>query len=181
MITKSYAQSIIDDDIFLMSGSQVMPMTTSGDAIMSNLMNIVGATLYPIALSLLLPVFMYGVVVEKEERLREIMKMSGLKIANYWAANYVWCTCMYVVSTFIFNIFGKYILAVDFFTKTNPLILILTFLGWGLSQVSLSFFFQNFIAKSKTAISKNHWLHSLIYLSCWIFDFTLDNYSWCLF
>jgi len=151
LITQSYSQTLFDD-VYMISGVQPMPVTSSKDIFMSQIYNVIGATLYPIALSLLLPVFLYALVLEKEERLREIMKMSGLKISNYWTANYTWSLCMYTVAAFLFYLVGRFAVKLDFFMDTNPMILFVTFFGWGLSQVSLSIFFQNFIAKAKTAI-----------------------------
>ena len=135
-----------------------MPISTSEGALLLKVIGIAGASLYPIALSILLPVFLYTFILEKEERLREMMKMNGLKVRNYWIVNYVWNLGLYSVSTFIFFIFGRYILNVPFFTETSPAILVVILFGWGLSQVSLSFFYQNFLAKARTATSKHYFL-----------------------
>lgn len=154
LIAKSYLSKIAGEKkVFLMSGSQVMPESTSSEAIMAKIISIGGGSLYPIALSLLLPVFMHTIVLEKEERLREIMKMNGLKMRNYWIVNYLVSFSLYVISTLIFIIFGKFILETDFFTDTSFSVLIISLFGWGFSQVSLSFFFQNFMSKAKTAMS----------------------------
>lgn len=63
----------------------------SGDSdqntFISGIINLAGASLYPLSLSLLLPVFMYAIVLEKEDRLIEMMKMNGMKIFNYWTVN----------------------------------------------------------------------------------------------
>jgi len=153
-ISKGYIGALYDD-VLMFSGSQVMPTSVSTQAVLSKIISLGGGSLYPIALALLLPVFMQSIVLEKEERLREIMKMNGLKMRNYWFINYIFNLGMYMISALIFVVFGKYILNVDFFTSTNSTILLLSFLGWGLSQVSLSFFFQNFMSKAKTAMSKD--------------------------
>jgi hypothetical protein len=62
-----------------------MPLTTeSGNSLLDSIINLAGGSLYPLSLSLLLPVFMYSLVLEKEDKLIEMMKMNGLKIVNYW-------------------------------------------------------------------------------------------------
>jgi len=152
-MSKSYIQTL-HPDVMVMSGSQVMPQSTSAKAFIAMIINITGTTLYPIALSLLLPVFMQVIILEKEERLREIMKMNGLKMKNYWLVNYLWFLAMYMITAFIFILFGEFVLDTDFFTSTNKYILFICLFGWGLSQVSLSIFYQNFISKAKTAMSK---------------------------
>lgn len=48
---------------------QYMPIKFHEEIELHRLLNVMGASLYPIALSLLLPVFMYAVVLEKEEKL----------------------------------------------------------------------------------------------------------------
>jgi len=55
-----------------------MPMTDTNENFLMKVINITGASLYPLALGLLLPVFMYSIVLEKEERILEMMKMNGL-------------------------------------------------------------------------------------------------------
>jgi len=161
LVSKAYLSKVVEnDDVFLLSGSQPMPESTTSQAIMAKIISIAGGSLYPIALSLLLPVFMHTIVLEKEERLREIMKMNGLKMKNYWIVNYLFSFGLYITTTLIFLFFGMFVLVTDFFTETNFFVLIITLFGWGFSQVSLSFFFQNFIAKAKTAMSKNLLLFS---------------------
>jgi hypothetical protein len=45
--------------------------------------------MYPLALSLNLPIFLYILVLEKENKLVNMMKMNGLKIYNYWIVNII--------------------------------------------------------------------------------------------
>jgi len=142
--------------IVMVSSSQYMPFTTSEETLILKIMSILGATLYPVALSVILPVFLYGLVLEKEERLRQMMKMNGMKMANYWISNYVWNFLLFMLSSLVFIFFGIFVLRLPFFVETNPWILLSVVVGWGLSQVSLSFFFQNFLAKVRTATSKSH-------------------------
>jgi hypothetical protein len=94
---------------------------------------------------------MYSIVLEKEERLIEMMKMNGMKIINYWAVNYIFFFMMYTITATIFMLFGYLILDLSFFTQTSGLLLVFILFGWGLCQVSFSFFFQTFIQKAKTA------------------------------
>jgi hypothetical protein len=48
---------------------QYMPIMIDEKLELMRLLNILGATLFPLSLSLLLPVFMYAIVLEKEEKL----------------------------------------------------------------------------------------------------------------
>jgi hypothetical protein len=128
-----------------------MPITVHADQELYRLLNVIGASLYPICLSLLLPVFMYALVLEKEERLLEMMKMNGMRILNYWAVNFIFDFALYAVTIFFFMLFGAYFLELQFFTQTDKGVLMTVFIGWGLSQIALAFFFQVFISKARTA------------------------------
>ena len=79
-------------------------------------MGLAGVGLYPLALSLLMPVFMYSIVMEKEERLIEIMKMNGLKMGNYWIMNYLFNLMIYTIAASVFFIFGYTTTDLPFFT-----------------------------------------------------------------
>jgi len=150
LMSKAYIQNH-NKKVVMVSASQYMPFTTSEETIVLKIMSILGATLYPVALSVIMPVFLYSLVLEKEERLRQMMKMNGMKMTNYWIINYIWNLLLSLVSSLIFLFFGAYVLRLPFFVETSPWVLLSMILGWSLSQVSLSFFFQNFMARVRSA------------------------------
>jgi ABC-type multidrug transport system ATPase subunit len=149
-VHNAYLQSVFPGS-GLVSFVQYMPISVHVDQELYRLLNVMGASLYPICLSLLLPVFMYALVLEKEERLLELMKMNGLRILNYWLVNFIFDFMLYAVTILVFMLFGAYILELQFFTQTHKGILTCVFAGWGLSQIALAFFFQVFISKARTA------------------------------
>lgn len=59
----------LNPDVWLISGIQYMPLIGEDRSFLMKVVNVVGAMLYPLSLSLLLPVFLYAIVLEKEERL----------------------------------------------------------------------------------------------------------------
>ena len=152
LMSRSYLHQL-NSSIWLISGVQYMPMKDQDRSWLMRLLNITAASLFPLALSLLLPVFMYGIVLEKEERLLEIMKMNGMKMKNYWIVYFFFSFIIYCLMASVFMVFGYYLVDLSFFTKTSPKLLFLVLLGWGLSQVSLSVFYQVFLVKSRTSTS----------------------------
>jgi hypothetical protein len=110
--------------------------------------NILGNLIFPALLSVTMPSFLYQMVLEKEQRLIENMKINGLRMKNYWVVNYLFNYCQYLVSASCFFLFGKYVTKFTFFTDTVPEVIILAFLGWGLNQVSMAFFISCFINNS---------------------------------
>lgn len=123
LINKAYLHTI-DRTRWIMSGVQYMPVQDQDKGWLMKLINIAGASLFPLSLSLLLPVFMYSIVLEKEERLLEMMKMNGLKMRNYWFVSFVFNFSLYIIMAAIFFLFGNVFLKLSFFTETDAGILV---------------------------------------------------------
>jgi hypothetical protein len=88
------------------------------DPLSFNLNDIVGPTLVPFCLTFLLPVFMHTIIMEKENRIREMMKMMGMKMSTYWALNYLFDFLVYCLVLAIFCI-AELLLQVRLFTQTR--------------------------------------------------------------
>ena len=153
MISRSFLRNI-NNNALLISGSQPMPMATTSEGLLEKALALAALSFYPIGLSLLLPVFLYSLVHEKEERLRQIMKMSGMKMNAYWIGNYFWFFLLTLITLATFFLAGRFALGTNFFRDTNFWVLASILVGWGLSQISLAVVFQNLFSKAKTAISK---------------------------
>ena len=128
-----------------------MPMTDNNENFLIKVINVTGASLYPLALGLLLPVFMYSIVLEKEERILEMMKMNGLRLNIYWTVNFIFDFTLYTITVVVFMLFGYIFLDLPFFEQTNIWIFVIIFIGWGISQISMAFLISVFISKSRTA------------------------------
>jgi ABC-type multidrug transport system ATPase subunit len=94
---------------------------------------------------------MYSVVLEKEEKLQDFMKMNGMMITNYWIVSFFFNFFIYAVTVTVFMIFGLLVVKLQFFYQTSAGVLILMLVGWGICQISLAFFIQVFISKARTA------------------------------
>jgi hypothetical protein len=76
-MNQAYLRNIFNDTI-VVSGQQFMPFNPILKKEMSKIVNCIGNTVYPILLSLCMPVFLTNLVMEKEQRLTLNMKMNGL-------------------------------------------------------------------------------------------------------
>ena len=77
---------------------------------------------------LLFPVVLGGLVNEKQYKLREIMKMMGLKTSVYWTVSYLFAIGLYMLATVMFQLVA---IGLDFayFVKNEyGIVLLLTFL-----------------------------------------------------
>jgi hypothetical protein len=95
-----------------------------------------------------LPVFLYSIVLEKEQRLIETMKINGMKMHNYWFSNFVFNLFFYCLTAISFLFFGAQIFNFEFFKETNLILLILILFGWGLAQIAMSFVVSVFMSKA---------------------------------
>jgi len=76
---------------------------------------------------------MYSIVLEKEEKLISIMKMNGLKMWKYWAVNFMFDFCIYLIMVAVFFLFGIFILKLSYFIESNAFLQIIIYFGWGLA------------------------------------------------
>jgi hypothetical protein len=96
-----------------------MPFTPSMDLEIERIVSLAGMVLFPICLCISLPVFLYSLVLEKEMKLLENMKINGMKMKNYWLVNFSFFFLIYVFTSGLFWLSGRYIFNVTVFAKTG--------------------------------------------------------------
>lgn len=97
------------------------------------------------------PVFLYNIVLEKEKRLLDMMKINGVKMTNYWIINYVFCYLFYLITFLTLYLCGKYVFEFPYFVQSHPGVIFVIFNGWGMAQISWAFFTSVFLSKARTA------------------------------
>ena|SRR3990167_1929596 len=96
----------------------IQPIPYWEDNISFSINDFVGPMLVPFCITFLIPVFMHTIILEKENRLREIMKIMGMKMSTYWLINYLFDYLMYCVVVAVF-VALQYIIRVRMFTQTR--------------------------------------------------------------
>jgi len=94
----------------------------------------VGATLLPWCFSFLLPVYLFELVYEKQEKLLEMMKMFGMKMPLYWSVIFLYNYVFYSLIVLICFIIGL-AFQISFFLETVAWLHVVSFIGWGLNQI----------------------------------------------
>ncbi|KAM9979550.1 hypothetical protein ACTFIY_008779 [Dictyostelium cf. discoideum] len=112
--------------------------------------SLLGGSFFPFALSFVLPLFMYSIVYEKQEKLRDLSLMMGLKMRNYWIMTFIFNFLTYVVIVSVITLICS-AAKVSLFVKGSPFALFLLLLLWGLSMVSFAFFLSTFFKKTRAA------------------------------
>jgi hypothetical protein len=106
----SQAFAWITATITVQNGWISMRETGTGASFVDSLINTVSALIFPLALSLLFPVMLYGLVLEKEEKLVQMMKMNGMRISTYWIVYAIFNILLAVVTNIIFFLLGALVL-----------------------------------------------------------------------
>ena len=128
-----------------------MPFTVQMDKELSKIINWTGVCVFPICLTISLPVILHNLVNEKEQRLVENMKINGMKMRNYWIVSGIYYFGIYALRICVYLFTGRYICELNVFTDTH-MGLYLELLGcWGLCQIALAFFFCSFLNSAQTA------------------------------
>ena len=122
LINRAYLHKV-NDKVWLMSAIGLMPMIKEDKKMLEKFIIITGSTLFPFSLSLLLPIFMYIIVHEKEEKLIMMMRMNGLRMSNYWLVNYIFMVSFSLITYAVFYIAGYWVFELNFFTDTDPKLL----------------------------------------------------------
>jgi hypothetical protein len=97
------------------------------------LVNGAGYIVYPVLFSLCLPVFLYNIVLEKESRLIQNMKINGLQMSNYWIVNSLFNFATYLIISINTFYFGRYVLGLLVFVESSIKFLAIVIFGWGLN------------------------------------------------
>ena len=149
-MNQAYMREIFNETIVI-GGVSFFPFLTDVENGVQRIISIICTLVLPLCMSMGLPVFIYQIVLEKETKLIENMKINGMKMQNYWIVNYMFNFVFYSATAVLFLIFGIKIFKISVFTDTSTMIFLITLLGWGLSQISMAFFISVFLSKSQTA------------------------------
>lgn len=117
-----------------------------------SVVDLVAGIFFPFVLFALMPIVMSLIMYEKENRLREIMKMMGLKMGAYWIVTYFLFLLEYLVMVSVFWIAGTFG-NIHFFTLHDPIILFLYLFIWGNALIAFSLFLTAFFENTRTAVA----------------------------
>jgi len=135
-------------NIAVLSGSWALPYEQTAPAI--DIGSLLGGLFYPFALSFLLPLFVYSIVIEKQEKLRDLCLMMGLRMRNYWIVTYIFNFGLYLCALIIVvGISAGFGFTV--FTQGSGVAMLLFLFGWGNAQITFSFFLSTLFKKTRTA------------------------------
>ncbi len=128
-----------------------MPITGNTSQFIEMLINIICTILFPLSLSLGLPVMLYNLVLEKETKIVQMMRMNGMGMFFYWLVVVMFYILLSLLTVGVFYLYGYYVMANTFFVVTSSVVFWLLLFGWILCQIGMAIFLQVFITSSRAA------------------------------
>ena len=132
-----------------LAGVKDMP---KGETMLSlDFSSLLGPLLMVWFMQMLLPINVYGIVYEKENQLRIMMRMQGLREGAYFAVQYMWMLWLYTLFMAIFVITGQ-VIRLKIFTLTSMGMQIIFYLIWGNVQAAFSLFLASWQREARPAV-----------------------------
>ncbi|KAE8817675.1 ABC transporter A family member 7-like [Hordeum vulgare] len=128
----------------------VKDMPKVGTKMKFDLSSLLGALFFSWIVELLFPVILTYLVYEKQQKLKIMMKMHGLKDGPYWMITYTYFFALSAVYMILFIIFGS-LIGLRFFTANDYGIQIVFYFIYINLQIALAFFAAAFFSSVKIA------------------------------
>ena len=165
MVHRAFMRSVVKSHDYFQKFTQDMPtyikplmglgsilynMPQYEESKLQHIVQLFGSFLYPIALVLQLPLYMYVSVMEKEKNLRQCQLNNGMSLTLYHVSSFIFNLCMYSCIVIFMVIVGN-IVDLSFFSETGKGLLVIFFIGWGLSMVAFAMFLASLVNSSRVA------------------------------
>lgn len=123
IVTRSILHHV-NPDVFSVSSYSYIQASDQGKTIIDSAYYLVSAGLLPVAMGFMLPVFMHSAVLERESKIKGIMKSHGLKEIIYWMVVSTTGILLYLAVYGVFAISAQFIFAMPLFLHTNSWLLV---------------------------------------------------------
>ena len=153
LLNNMYLQDTIGDDrigIYAVSSSTIDSSLT--ETAKEALFSLAATILIPTSLALGIPFVMNILVSEKEHRIKSLLVTNGLVTWKYWAAIFIFNFAILEILTFVFFLFGRLFLFMEFFKLTSFVLLMWFGSLWNMIQISFSLAISKFFEISSTSL-----------------------------
>lgn len=116
-----------------------------------NAISLVTINMFPVALCLGFPLMLFIQVMEKEEKIMELLIINGLKTKSYWKAFYTYNTLQLTIVLLVFMLAAKIFVKIEYFQSSSMMIFFWFLTVWNLAQISFALLVSTFISRSSTA------------------------------
>lgn len=127
-------------------------------ALYLRIFEVMSTLFYPLALGLGFPIVMYFLAIEKEEQVKNLLEINGMKSRYYWLSTYTFFMLFLTLTSFVFYLSGFILLDDGFFHRIPVYDFIIFSILWNLNQIAISIFLISFINSSGTASAVGYFL-----------------------
>lgn len=159
LLNRAYIKKVVPN-LFLLTAVDYLPMQLTQEARIDRLVHYVGGEVLSICMALIMPMFVYSIVYDKERKTLITMKMNGMKIYYFWLANFVFDYLIYWSSVLLFFLVGGVIFGIKVFLHTSLALQLIVYAVWGLSQISMAVFLSSFLSRAREGSSTSLFIHS---------------------
>lgn len=152
IVTNMHLQSIMQDD--LTNVLAIVSPTIDSSSIkefINSALSIVTTNLFPAALCLGFPLMLFVLVLEKDEKIKDLLDINGLVTINYWITFFVFNFINLEITIFAFLMVGKIWIKIDFFQESSILLMFWFLSAWNCSQIGFALFASTFLSKPSSA------------------------------
>ena len=114
----------VNPNVFSISSYAYIQSASQGQNLVDSVYYLVSAGLMPVAMGFTLPVFMHSSVLERESKIKGIMKSHGLREIMYWMAVSISGFLLYICVYVVFALSGQFVFAMPLFLHTSSLLLV---------------------------------------------------------
>ena len=152
LLTNMHIQSILQDD--LTNVISVISPTVDASILskfVDTALSFITINLFPTALCLGFPIMLFVLVMEKEEKIKDLLDINGLVTINYWITFFVYNFIQLEFTVIVFLTVAKLFIDIDFFQKSSILLIFWYLSAWNVSQIGFALFISSFVKKSSSA------------------------------
>ena len=112
---------------------------------------VIQAGIFPQAMAMGFPIMVYIQVIEKEENIKELLEINGMKAINYWIVYIGYYFTIANIVSIIFIIAGRLMIDMTYYRTTSMMAEFLQLIVWNFSQTAMALFITSFQKNSKVA------------------------------
>ena len=110
--------------VFVISSYSYIMQSDLGKSVLDSIYYLICSSLCPVAMSLVLPLFMHSAVLERETKIKGIMKSHGLTELVYWLSLTFTNFILFLIIYLVFALSGEHIFDIPFFTRTGTWLMV---------------------------------------------------------
>ena len=95
---------------------------------------------YSLAMALGFPIILNFLTMEKEENVKHLLEVNGMRVRNFWLATLIFFFVFFAGGAVLFFVLGKFLMDDSLFQAVSILDIAIFIVGWNFNQIIFSIF-----------------------------------------